>query len=68
MQNEEIKKKYLKKIEKFNDYNKSYYEKSRPEVNDETFDKLKIEILDIEKKYDFLESSYSPSKTVGFKP
>ena len=30
--------------------------------------KLKKEILDLEKKYNFLKSKNSPSKNVGFKP
>ncbi|MDA9616355.1 NAD-dependent DNA ligase LigA [Candidatus Pelagibacter sp.] len=68
MSNEEIKKNYLKKIEKFKYYNNNYYEKSNPKVNDATFDALKIEILDLENRYSFLESSYSPSVTVGYKP
>ena len=68
MQNEKIKKNYLTKIKKFRDCNKSYYEKSKPKINDSEFDKLKIEILDLEKKYNFLNNSYSPSNTVGFKP
>ena len=68
MQIEKIKKNYLIKIKKFKDYNKSYYEKSKPKINDTEFDKLKIEILDLEKKYNFLNDSYSPSNTVGFKP
>ena len=68
MQIEKIKKNYLIKIKKFKDYNKSYYEKSKPKINDTEFDKLKIEILDLEKKYNFLNNSYSPSNTVGFKP
>jgi len=68
MQNEKIKKNYLEKIEKFNNYNKSYYEKSKPQVNDATFDILKAQIIDLENKYNFLENSNSPSTTVGFKP
>ena len=68
MQNEKIKKNYLKKIKKFKNYNKSYYENSKPEINDGTFDRLKTEILDLENKYSFLKDSYSPSKTVGFQP
>ena len=68
MQNEKIEKNYLKKIKKFKNYNKSYYENSKPEVNDSTFDRLKTEILDLENKYSFLKDSYSPSKTVGFQP
>ena len=68
MQNEKIKNNYLKKIEKFKDYNKNYYENSKPKVDDATFDNLKAEIIDLENKYNFLKNSYSPSKTVGFKP
>ena len=68
MQNEEIKKNYLKKIKRFNAYNKNYYEKSKPLVSDAEFDELKIEILYLENKYDFLKNYNSPSKSVGFKP
>ncbi len=68
MQNEKIKKDYLEKIKRFKDYNRNYYHKSRPLVTDAEFDRLKIEILDLEKKYKFLSSSNSPSKIVGFKP
>tara|TARA_B110001452_G_scaffold83241_1_gene68095 strand:+ start:4257 stop:6287 length:2031 start_codon:yes stop_codon:yes gene_type:complete len=68
MQNEEIKKNYLKKIKRFNAYNKNYYEKSKPLVSDAEFDELKIEILYLENKHDFLKNYNSPSKSVGFKP
>ena len=68
MRNEKIKKDYLEKIKRFKDYNRNYYHKSRPLVTDAEFDRLKIEILDLEKKYKFLSSSNSPSKIVGFKP
>ena len=68
MRNEKIKKDYLEKIKRFKDYNRNYYHKSRPLVSDAEFDRLKIEILDLEKKYKFLSSSNSPSKIVGFKP
>ena len=68
MQNEQIKKDYLKKIKKFKNYNKTYYEKSKPIVSDADFDKIKNEILGLENRYNFLKNSYSPSKIVGFKP
>ena len=68
MQNEEIKKNYLKKLKKFKSYNKYYYEKNKPKVSDSEFDILKFEILELEDKYHFLKGSYSPSKIVGFKP
>jgi DNA ligase (NAD+) len=68
MKNEEIKKKYHIKIKEINNHNKSYYDKSSPTVSDSKFDKLKADILYLEKKYDFLKDSNSPSQTVGFKP
>ncbi len=63
-----IKKNYLKKINLINKYNKAYYKNSNPIVDDFKYDNLKLEILDLEKKYKFLKSDKSPSLTVGFKP
>ena len=66
--NKNIKQKYLNKIIEFEKNNKFYYEKSSPQISDKEFDKLKKEILNLEKKYSFLKSNLSPSQTVGFKP
>jgi len=66
--NKNIKQNYLKKINEFQKHNKLYYEDSSPEISDKEYDKLKKEILDLEKNYNFLKNSFSPSKTVGFKP
>ena len=63
-----LKKEYFKKISQFQKYNLAYYDKSNPIVADSEYDKLKNEIIDFEKKYDFLKSPNSPSSTVGFKP
>ena len=63
-----IKKNYLKKINLINKYNKAYYKNSNPIVDDFKYDNLKLEILDLEKKYKFLKSDKSPSLIVGFKP
>ena len=63
-----LKKEYLKKISQLQKYNLAYYDKSNPIVADSDYDKLKREIIDFEKKYDFLKSTSSPSSTVGFKP
>ena len=68
MKNEEVKKNYLKKIKKFENCNKNYYEKSKPILSDAEFDRLKNEILELEKRHIFLNNSNSPSKIVGFKP
>ncbi len=68
MKNENLKKKYQKKIKLLNQYNKNYYEKNSPLIDDSEYDKLKHEILDLENKNIFLKSKDSPSKTIGFKP
>ena len=63
-----IKKDYKKKIEKLIQLNKHYYDLSKPLVDDKEYDKIKLEILSLEKKYSFLKNENSPSKVVGFKP
>jgi len=65
---EEIKKRYNKKIDEILKHNKNYYDKNNPLISDKDYDDLKKEILDLEKKYNFLNSDNSPSKIVGFKP
>ena len=68
MSSKNINKKYLEKIEEFHKHNKLYYDKNSPTISDEKFDILKKEILDLEKKYNFLKSKLSPSASVGYKP
>ena len=68
MKNENLKKKYQEKIKLLVKYNKYYYENNSPLIDDNEYDNLKIEILDLEKKNSFLKSKDSPSKNVGFKP
>ena len=63
-----IEERYKEKINQLVKYNESYYELSNPLVDDGKYDKLKKEILNLEKKYSYLKSQYSPSKIVGFKP
>ena len=59
---------YNKKIQLINKYNNFYYNNSDPEVSDQEYDNLKIEIINLEKKYKYLKSKNSPSKIVGSKP
>ena len=66
--NQDIKKNYLNKIKILKKYNKFYYDKSSPLVDDKIYDNLKIEILSLEKKYNFLNSDFSPLKITGHKP
>ena len=68
MNEDQIKNEYSKKIKLFKKYNKYYYDKSNPIVSDQEFDALKNDIIELEKKYIFLNSEFSPSKSVGFKP
>jgi DNA ligase (NAD+) len=68
MNKKAIKVEYNKKIKLYNEYNKYYYNNSSPKVSDKEFDELKADILSLEKKYKFINSEKSPSKTVGYKP
>ena len=59
---------YLKKIKLFQKYNKHYYNLNKPLVEDYEFDKLKLEIINLEKQNNFIIHKDSPSNSVGFKP
>jgi DNA ligase (NAD+) len=59
---------YLKKINLVQKCNKYYYDKNKPIISDQEFDLIKKEIIDLEKKYKFLNSKFSPTKSVGFQP
>ena len=63
-----IRDKYKSKIKLVNKHNKFYYEKNKSVISDAEYDKIKNEILLLEKKYQFLKSSNSPSKIIGHKP
>ena len=68
MNSDEIKKNYNKKIDLINKYNKNYYDNNDPLIDDSDYDSLKKKIINLEKKYKFLNSDNSPSKIVGYKP
>ena len=68
MKKKEIEKEYKKKIQKLIKFNKFYYEKNSPIVDDREYDTLKNDILKLESKHSYLKSKNSPSKIVGFKP
>ena len=68
MSSNSIKKKYLSKIKELKKHNRFYYGESNPKTTDKEYDNLKKEILELEKKYKFLESDESPSISVGYKP
>jgi DNA ligase (NAD+) len=68
MNKKKVESEYKKKIKLIINYNKNYYEASKPLVTDKVYDDLKKSILILENKYSFLNSASSPSKIVGFKP
>ncbi len=68
MEKEKIKALYFDKIAKLNEYNKAYYDQDNPIISDHEYDRLKIEILNLENKYKFLKSKLSPANNVGYKP
>jgi DNA ligase (NAD+) len=68
MDKKKIEKQYNLKIKELVRLNRFYYEQSKPVVKDEEYDKLKEEILTLEKQHKFLKSKNSPSKIVGYKP
>ena len=59
---------YLKKKNLLEKYNKFYYDKDSPSVNDQQYDDLKKKIIELEKNNSFLKKYGSINKKVGFKP
>ena len=63
-----IKNQYKKKIKLLSHYNKVYYNDNISEITDSEYDDLKKDIFNLERKYTYLKSKDSPSKTIGYKP
>ena len=61
-----IEKKYNEKLELLKKYNRKYYNDNISVVTDADYDILKKDIVDSEKKFNFLKSKDSPSNLVGF--
>ncbi len=68
MKDKEIKRIYIKKLTEIEKYNEYYFDKNNSLISDAEYDLKKKEILNLEKKYKFLNNKNSPSKTIGFKP
>ncbi|MDC3187896.1 NAD-dependent DNA ligase LigA [Candidatus Pelagibacter sp.] len=68
MKKKEIEKKYKSYIENLKKYNLYYFDKSDPLVSDSDYDKLKLDILNLEKRFKYLNSNNSPSVLIGHKP
>ena len=61
-------KEYKKKKKELLDHNKYYYDKSLPKIDDSSYDQLKRELLDFEKKNQNLISEKKVSDIVGHEP
>jgi len=68
MDKKKIKKLYNLKIDLLKKYNKSYFDKNKSLVSDKEYDVIKKEVLELEENFSYLNSEYSPSQSVGFKP
>jgi len=65
---DDIIKNYITKTDLLNKHNKLYYQKDSPKISDAEYDKLKIEIIDLERKNKFLKKFGSIQNAVGFEP
>ena len=68
MQRKEIEKIYIKKINELKKHDKAYFRDDNPLISDKDYDSIKEEILDLEKKYNYLKNKSSPSKKIGYEP
>ena len=68
MERKEIEEVYVKKINKLKKYDEAYFKYDSPIISDKDYDDIKQEILNLEKKYNYLKSQNSPSKKVGYRP
>ena len=64
----EIFKLHKEKIDVIKKHNRHYFEHDKPKISDASYDELKKEILDLEKKYPFLKDTDSVEKIVGSTP
>ena len=64
-QDSKIIKDYNKKFQLLKKYNNSYYIKDAPIISDDKYDKLKIDLINLENKYKFLKKNNSVQDIVG---
>ncbi len=68
MKKKQIEEKYNNYINLFKKYNNYYYNKNKSVVSDREFDELKLKIIHLEEKYNYLKSTDSPKNIVGHRP
>ncbi len=59
---------YKKKVDEIKKHNKFYFEQDNPKISDAKYDSLKKEIIDLEKKFSYLQNSSAIGLLVGSKP
>ncbi len=68
MKESAIKKLYNNKLNELNKHNKNYFDKNSPTISDKEYDKIKLDVIELEKKYTFLKNPYSPLRSLGYPP
>ena len=66
--NLEIELLYKKKLNTIKKHNKLYFTNDSPEISDAEYDKIKLELIELKKKYPFLKKVNSVSQLIGAKP
>ena len=59
---------YKKKIKELKKHNNAYFNQDKPHISDSEYDKLKIDIINLEKKFSFLREGKSVEVIVGASP
>ena len=59
---------YKKRISELKKHNKKYFSDDKPEVTDAQYDKLKADLLKLEKKFPFLKKIENLSSIIGTPP
>ena len=65
---DEILKKYNEKLSNLKKHNKFYFTDDNPKISDAEYDKIKKEIIDLEKKFDFLKKLKARNNIIGAPP
>ena len=68
LEDKKIISKHKKLLDSIKKNNKHYYLDDKPKISDAEYDKIKLEILKLEKKYPYLKNDESIENIIGVKP
>ena len=68
LEDKKIISKHKKLLDSIKKNNKHYYLDDKPKISDSDYDKIKLEILKLEKKYPYLKNDESIDNIIGVKP